>query len=482
VREQQGSEASAVRIVNPARRRSSSRAAVAGAAMATALVVLVACPAGAAAAPHLAITAPASGSATNNTRPVFSGEIGPLEVFNWCETTVKVYEGATAGTTPVQTLPQTAEGECNWVAPSPKLEPGTYTAQASGTRWWLEGEEGEEALKKEELSSTAVTFRVDTTAPVPAIASPAAAATVEGSSLAASGAGSGEVGDLPAVTVQVFAGGEATGVPVEAIEAPVKEGLWSGTLTGLAPGSYTLLAQQTDTAGNVGTSAPVQVTVLAPPPPPPPSASFTSFPEVPRVGETVTLVSSSTDASSPIATFSWSLFATDPFHQGRSTTTTIFSSPGPHAVRLQVTDAAGRSAIAAKTINVRHQAVTLMQPFPIVRIAGRETKKGVKLTLVTVAAPISARVTVRIKGAGIRSTSESRLAVVGKRPGTGGTMLMSFPRFARSLFAGAVLEIRVTKAGEIGKLTRFTPRRGRLPVRRDVCLSTGGNPIPCPAS
>jgi hypothetical protein len=327
-----------------------------------------------------------------------------------------------------------------------------------------------------------VTFTVDTAAPAPAIAAPSPGTTIVGSSLAVSGSAGAEQGDLAAVTVQVFAGGEVAGTPVEAIEAQPHEGTWSGALAGLAPGAYTLRAQQTDWAGNVGDSAPVPIIVVAAPPPPPPSVSFSWFPEVPRVGETVTLAASWTATASPLTSFAWSLSATEPFHTGRSTTTTTFTTPGPHVARLQVADALGRSAIAAKTINVRHQAVTLMQPFPIVRIAGRETKKGVKLTLLTVAAPVSARVTVKIKGAGIRSRSESRVAVVSKRVGAGGTMLMSFPRFARSLSAGTTLEISVTKPGEIGKLTRFIPRRGKLPIRKDVCLSTTVKPIPCPAS
>ncbi len=131
---------------------------------------------------------------------------------------------------------------------------------------------------------------------------------------------------------------------------------------------------------------------------------------------------------------------------------------------------------------MRHQALTLMQPFPIVRIAGKETRNGVKLTLVTVSAPVSALVTVRIRGTGVRSTSQSRLAAAGKRPAPNGTALLSFPRFARTLKAGIVLEIRVTKAGEIGKLTRFIPRRNKLPTRIDSCLTTTGKPMSCPAS
>jgi len=33
-----------------------------------------------------------------------------------------------------------------------------------------------------------------------------------------------------------------------------------------------------------------------------------------------------------------------------------------------------------------------------------------------------------------------------------------------------VLQIRVTKSGEIGKYTSFTIRRKKLPVRVDACL------------
>ncbi len=105
-------------------------------------------------------------------------------------------------------------------------------------------------------------------------------------------------------------------------------------------------------------------------------------------------------------------------------------------MRLQVTDAAGRSATATQTIVVHHQVATLMEPFPIVRIAGRETAGGVRLTLVTVSAPVSARVTVRLRGTGVRSTSQSRVATATRQSGSPGIAVLSFPRFARSLGAG----------------------------------------------
>lgn len=190
------------------------------------------------------------------------------------------------------------------------------------------------------------------------------------------------------------------------------------------------------------------------------------------------LVSTWTATESPVTSFAWALGASSPFLPGRPTLSTSFPTAGPHVVRLAVTDAAGRSATASETITVRHQAAALMQPFPVVRIAGRETRSGVRLSLLTVTAPVSSRITVRIRGNGVRASSESRVAAV-RKPGAS-TVVVSFPRFARALPAGAVLEVRVTKPGEIGKLTRFIPHRRKLPTRQDTCLSVGGAPMRCP--
>jgi hypothetical protein len=120
-----------------------------------------------------------------------------------------------------------------------------------------------------------------------------------------------------------------------------------------------------------------------------------------------------------------------------------------------------------------------MQPFPIVRIAGTETATGVRLSALTITAPTTSTVTVKVRGKGMRTVSQSRLARVGRRPAA--SQVLSFPRFQTALPAGAVLEVRVTKAGQIGKYTRFVPRRGRLPVRTDACSSPAGNPMRCPS-
>lgn len=445
------------------------------------LVSLGAGRAGAAEPPALRVVSPVAGSYTRESTPLVVGSLEPAEG-KWCGVTVKIFSGTAAAGTPVQEVkPEESELCSNWqVTPQPLAE-GTYTLLAEETVGVLNAAEEFEEFPQPAKGSP-ITFTVDTTGPSPSISSPSPGAAYYTGAIPVSGAAGTAPGDRESVLVDVFAGAELAAAPIESVEMAAAGGSWSGALAGLAPGSYTLQAQQSDAAGNVGASGPVAITVLAQPPPPPPIASFTWFPEQPRVGETVTLVSGATDATSPITTFAWGLTATEPFHTGHATTTTTFATPGAHVVRLQVTDAAGRSATASQTIVVHHQAATLMEPFPIVRIAGREIPGGVKLTLVTVSAPISARVTVRIRGTGVHSTSQSRVATATKQSDTPGSALLSFPRFAHSLAAGAVLEIRVTKAGQIGKLTRFVPRRGKLPRRTDNCLSTGEAPIVCPSS
>jgi hypothetical protein len=51
------------------------------------------------------------------------------------------------------------------------------------------------------------------------------------------------------------------------------------------------------------------------------------------------------------------------------------------------------------------------------------------------------------------------------------------------LAAGAILEIKISKPGQIGKYTRFVIRHGKLPTRIDGCLDAAGvKPIACAAA
>jgi hypothetical protein len=450
-----------------------------GAVVAAAATVAVG-PVGAAsaAAPSLSITSPPSGGVSNDRTPVVRGTTNdPFDALTetFDPVTLKIYVGTTVNEAQVQELRLLEFPDDTWAIPAGPLEPGTYTALAKQTN--LAGETGE---------SQPVTFTIDTTPPNVAIGSPANGSSIIGSSQLVSGSAENSQGDLPAVTIQLFAGSAIGSQPLEAVEIPTTGTTWSYTFPGLSAGTYTVRAEQADEAGNTGLSAPVTFSLRNPPPPPqpqPPRASFTWFPPSPTVGETVALVSSSTDASSPITAFAWALAGNGPFRAGKPLITTSFSAPGAHVVRLRVSDANGLSSVVSETIRVARAPLTLMQPFPIVRIAGSETSGGVRLTTLTVQAPPGARVTVSCQGRGCPARSESRVAVSRVRNRVAGTVLISFRRFEHALRAKVILRIRVSKPGEIGKYTRFIVRRGQLPERLDTCLDPGGfKPMACPSS
>jgi hypothetical protein len=429
-----------------------------------------------AAPPDVSISSPLSGSISNNQTPFFSGhaEEGDGEV------TLKVYEGLTAEGTPIQTLSTLLVPDDNWsLGPLRALKDGTYTARVEQTNASLETG-----------ISAPVTFAVDTVAPTVTLS------PLESPSDNATPFFSGIASDKTPITVRVYAGARESGPVVSVAIAAGTGGMWkSGDASpALASGEYTAVATQESSIGNpAGWSAPVTFTVTPPPvtPPPvmtpaasptpaPPTASFKWFPPIPQTGETVSLVSSSTDASSPITAFAWALTSVSAFQTGGSVVTTSFSTPGAHVVRLQATNAAGLSSTATETIDVSGHITPLMQPFPVVRIAGSYDAAGVKLRLLRVQQmPAGARVTVRCKGHGCPFRSASRLAVATKQ----GVAPIELRAFERSLPAGVTLEVLVSKPGEIGKYTRFKVRRAKLPERTDTCLNAAGTqPLVCPAS
>jgi hypothetical protein len=419
-----------------------------------------------AAPPDLAITSPLNLSVSNNTTPSFSGlaEEGDHEV------ALDIYEGPIAAGPVVQELAHTRvfSPDGSWsIGPAEPLNDGTYTAQAIGETGAL----------------TAVTFTVDTTAPTVRLNSP------ESPSDNATPSFTGSASDITPVTVQIHAGATAKGAVVSLATAAGTSSNWTSgdAYPALPIGEYTAIAVQESSIGNrAGRSPPVTFTVTPPPviapalTPGPPTASFKWFPPMPQTGEPVSLVSSSTDAASPITALAWSLASTDPFENGASVLNTSFSAPGPHAVRLRVTNAAGLASVATETIDVVGRAAPLMQPFPVVRIAGSYDASGVKLRLLRVQQmPAGALVTVHCKGHGCPLKSVSRLAVATKQ----GVAVIEFKRFERSLPAGVSLEVLVSKPGEIGEYTRLRVRRAKLPERVDTCLDPAGvKPLACPDS
>lgn len=411
-----------------------------------------------------------------NPSPIFAGDIGsaagdePAVLFELHRGTSALGSQATA---PVQA---TIVGSRWSAGPVTPLEDGTYTAVAKQS----------DQAKNMGLS-IARTFTIDTLAPRPTLAVPPSGST---GMETVSGTAGIATSDRKQVTAELFQGAVAEpGQAVESITVNASStGSWSATFAALGGGEYTVLARQSDEAGNVGESPPQSFSVAAPSPvaPPaasPPVASFTWVPANPAVGERVSLASNSSGGSSLLSGFGWDV-GSGQFAPGGPLLTTSFTTPGPHVVRLQVTDASGLSSIATHTIGVAVQALKLMQPFPIVRIAGSETSSGARITLLSVQAPPATKVGVSCKGPGCKTKAESRIATASRKSRSkAGAIVLSFPRFQRALRAGAVLQIRVSKTGEIGKFTSFTIRRNKVPTRIDACLRPpSSTPSPCPSS
>jgi hypothetical protein len=436
--------------------------------------------------PSLFIASPENGSTLRDPMPSFEGNTSDgFDPFSPEEfDPVKVHIEGPGGVVLPEPEATSAEGGLWSAAVTRPLADGRYVAVAeqTKTRAWSElTGEGSPVTGK-----STVQFTIDTTPPHVTLTAPANESSTGGTSVTASGAAGTASGDLPSVSVELFAGSSAGSQPQETLVVGATS-TWSATFEGLAPGTYTVQATQNDAVGNTGTSPPATFTVTPPPAPPPPAspaASFVWIPSAPVVGESVSLVSNSTDLASPITGFAWALSPTAPFSPGGSLLTTSFSTPGAHAVRLRVTDAAGGASTTTETVPVKALPSVPMSPFPIVRIAGSLTSRGARIKLLTVQAPLSALVTIRCRGHGCRTKSESRSAIVSsKSKQKPGAVLLSFGRFERSYGARAELEISIVKAGQIGKYTTLVIRKHKAPLRTDACLlAIGGKPFPCTSS
>jgi len=113
-----------------------------------------------------------------------------------------------------------------------------------------------------------------------------------------------------------------------------------------------------------------------------------------------------------------------------------------------------------------------IDPFPVVRISGRFTRKRTKFTRVTINAPRGTRIRVNCAG---RGCPYRRRAIAVK--------FVRVRKLQRSYRPNATIEIRVTQSGKIGKYTRVKTRRGKAPSRIDRCLMPSSTrPVKCPTT
>lgn len=288
------------------------------------------------------------------------------------------------------------------------------------------------------------------------------------------------------------------------------------------PGTYTVRLRVTDDRGATATEA-RSVTVANQPP----AASFAVDPEAPRAGEPVTLTSTSTDLDGTIAQQSWDLDG-DGQHDDATGTTASFTPPaaGTYDVGLAVTDDRGATGTATRTVSVQERVadpppeqppppppsapppaaappplvsqpaaappppvvappaavapLRWLNPFPVVRMRGRTTRRGARLTRLAVRAPHGTAVELRCVGRGCPRRAKRLRTTVRTKSGRGARTIR-FPRVERFLPAGVQLRITVRQDGMVGKYTRIRIRRLKLPVRVDRCLMPGSSkPAACP--
>ncbi len=114
----------------------------------------------------------------------------------------------------------------------------------------------------------------------------------------------------------------------------------------------------------------------------------------------------------------------------------------------------------------------VIRPFPVVRMRGRLTATGARVSLLSVRAPRAAKVFVHCKG----SCPSRRWSRTARK-----SRLTRVSTFERSLRAGTRITITVSRRGYVGKRTTFVIRRGLAPLRTDRCLNSKGRVTRCPA-
>jgi hypothetical protein len=207
----------------------------------------------------------------------------------------------------------------------------------------------------------------------------------------------------------------------------------------------------------------------------PPAAAINYSPAAPASGDSIVLTSTSADPDGPLVAQAWDLDGDGAFDDARGPAATVsFTAPGVHTVGLLVVDRDQAGAAAVVDIPVHARAPEAISPFPLVRIVGSFGKPGIRIEQLVVNAPDGARVEIRCRGRGC----PFRRLVRRTRPQT-----VRVRRFARRVLRpGAVVQVWVTRPGEIGKYTRLRIRSGKRPVRVDRCLMPGSRrPARCPS-
>jgi len=144
----------------------------------------------------------------------------------------------------------------------PVASDGTWNTTASGL---AEGDYTATVSQSDQSGNTGTatrSFTVDLTAAQVAISNPADGYTAIVGAVSVQGTGTRTTGDATTMTLEVHPGTDASAPATTTVNGNVTStGTWAVSVTGLATGDYTLVARQSDSAGNIGRSAPVHITL-----------------------------------------------------------------------------------------------------------------------------------------------------------------------------------------------------------------------------
>ncbi len=194
--------------------------------------------------PTPTLETPADNSITTDQTPALSGTAGTA-TGDAGQVTVKLYQGSNTLGTPMQTLTPTVSGG-TYTVDAAALTDGTYTARTT---------QGDSALNTGQ--SSASTFRVDTTAPAPGLASPANGSSTSDTTPTLSGTAGTDAGDPSQVTVNIYQGSGTSGTLLQTLPTTAGAGgsYSVDATTELTEGIYTAQTSQTDAAGLTGQSS-----------------------------------------------------------------------------------------------------------------------------------------------------------------------------------------------------------------------------------
>jgi hypothetical protein len=216
--------------------------------------------------------------------------------------------------------------------------------------------------------------------------------------------------------------------------------------------------------------------------PTPPTASFTIAPAAPVVNQPVLFTSTSGDQDGTIAEEAWDLNGDGSYDNGGGRTALrAFADPGQYVVGLRVMDDAGLVSFDSQALSVapapalvvttQKLGLRLLSPFPVVRIAGRITKRGTRVRLLIVEAPLGTKVTVRCSGGGCPFRKQTRAVPASAK--SGAAVRVRVRRLERLIKPGVRVRVYITQRATVGKYTGFRFRPGNPPARTDRCLMPG---------